>query len=68
MLVESELKKLQTFDSSLFIGQSYFNKDGAQIHLIFQPIRKTIITFSGLKDTISDWESKGLPNEKRVLM
>ena len=26
-LVENELKKPQTFDSSLFIGQSYFNND-----------------------------------------
>ena len=58
------LKKLQTFDSSLFIGQSYFNNDGAQLYLIFQSIYKTITTFSGLKDTISEWESKGLSNEK----
>ena len=35
LLVENEFKKLQTFDSSLFIGQSYFNYDGAQIYLIF---------------------------------
>ena len=26
--VENELKKLQTFDSSLFIGQNYFNNEG----------------------------------------
>ena len=31
VLVESELKKLQTFDSSLFIGQSYFNNDKDQV-------------------------------------
>ena len=35
VLVENEFKKLQTFDSSLFIGQSCFNNDGAQIYLIF---------------------------------
>ena len=29
VLVENELKKLKTFDSSLFIGQSYFSNDGA---------------------------------------
>ena len=51
------------FDSSLFIGQSYFNNE-AQLYLIFQPIYKTITTFSGLEDTISEWESKGLSNEK----
>ena len=48
LLVENEFKKLQTFDSSLFIGQSYFNNDGAQLYLIFQPIYKTISIFSGL--------------------
>ena len=34
-LVENEFKKLQTFDSRLFIGQSYFNNDEAQLSLIF---------------------------------
>ena len=36
--VENELKKLQTFDSSLFIGQSYFFNYGAQLSLIFQAL------------------------------
>ena len=31
-LVENELKKLQKFDSSLFIGQSYFSNEGAQLY------------------------------------
>ena len=44
-LVENELKKLQTFDSSLSIGQSYFNNDWAQLFLIFQPIYKSITIF-----------------------
>ena len=35
LLVANELKKLQTFDSSLFTGQSYFRNDGAQFFLIF---------------------------------
>ena len=48
MLVGNEFKKLQTIDLSLFVGQSYFNNDGAQFYLIFQPIYKTITTFSGL--------------------
>ena len=60
LLLENEFENLQTFDSSLLIGQSYFNNDGAQPYLIFQPIYKTIITFSGLQHTISEWESKGL--------
>ena len=42
------IRTLQTFDSSPFIGQGYFNNYGAQLYLIFQP----------------EWESKGLSNEK----
>ena len=38
LLVENDLKELQTFDSSLFIGRTYFNNDRAQLFLIFQPI------------------------------
>ena len=30
LLTENKSKKLQTFDLGLFIGQSYFNNDGAQ--------------------------------------
>ena len=33
VLVENELKS-----SNLFLGQSYFNIDGAQLYLILQPI------------------------------
>ena len=62
------LKKLQTFDSSLFIGKSYFNNDGAQLYLIFRPIYKTIATFFGPPDTISKWKSKGLSNKKFGLL
>ena len=58
------MKKLQTFDLSLFIGQSYFNNDGAQLCLIFQPIYKTTAIFSGLPDAVSEWASKELSNEK----
>ena len=54
LLTENELKKLQTCDRSIFIGQNYFNNDGAQLYLIFQSIYKTIATFSGLKDTTSE--------------
>ena len=63
VLVENGFKKLQTIESSLFIGQNYFNNDGAQLDLIFQPIYKTITIFSGLPNIISEWESKGLLNE-----
>ena len=32
--------------------------------IIFQPIKKTLTTFSSLKDTIAEQESKGLSSEK----
>ena len=44
-----------------FYWPSYFNNDGLQNYLKFQPTYKTITTFSGI---ISEWESKGLSNEK----
>ena len=61
---QNKIVKLQIYDSSLFIGQSYFNNDTAQLYWIFKPVYKTIKTFSGLKETISEWKSKGLSNEK----
>ena len=57
---------MKIFDSSSFTGQSYFNNDGRQFYLIFQPIYKTITTLSGLPDTISGCESKRLSNEKSL--
>ena len=38
--MQDKIVKLQIYDSSLFIGQSYFINDGSQIVLIFQPIVK----------------------------
>ena len=40
LLVENELKKLKTFDSSYFIGKSHFEEDGTQNYLVFQPINR----------------------------
>ena len=34
-LVENELKKLKTFDSSYCIGKSRFEEDGTQNYLVF---------------------------------
>ena len=64
VLVKHELKKLKTFDSGIFIVQSYFNNDEAQLYLIFQPIYRTTTTFSGIQNIISGWKSKGLSNKK----
>ena len=38
LLVENELNKLKTFDSSYFIGKSHFEEDGTQNYLVFQPM------------------------------
>ena len=40
LLVENELKKLKTVYLSYFIGKNYFEDDGAQNYLVFQPMFK----------------------------
>ena len=40
LLVQNELNKLKTFDSSYFIGKSHYEEDGAQTYLVFQSINK----------------------------
>ena len=64
VLLENEFKNLKTFHSSLFICQSYFVNNGSHQLLIFQPIQKILTTFPGLDNTIAQWGSKGLSNEK----
>ena len=54
-LLKVNWKKIQKFDSSLFIGQSYFSNDESQNFWIFQPIYKTFTTLSGLPNIIDDW-------------
>ena len=62
VLVKNELNKLKTFDSDYFIGKSYFEEEGTQNCLAFQPLNKyfKIITNT---DYISSWKSKGLSAE-----
>ena len=59
MIVENELNKLKTFDSSYFIGKSHFGEDGTQNYLVFQPMYRY---FKMITNTnyISSWKSKGL--------
>ena len=42
---QDKIVKLQTYDLSLFIGQSYFNNDGTQLYLIFQPISTKLLQY-----------------------
>ena len=45
---QDKIAKLQTHDSSLFIGQIYFNNDETQFYLTFQPIYKLLQNFLGI--------------------
>ena len=53
LLVENELKKLQTFDSSYFKGKNSFDDDGPQNYLVFQPMYIYFKTAGGDNDKIS---------------
>ena len=35
-MIESEFKKLETFDSTYFLGRSHFEDGGTQYYLVFQ--------------------------------
>ena len=62
LLVENELNKLKTFDSSYFIGKSHFDEGGTQNYLVFQPLNRY---FKLITNTLSilSWQSKGLSTE-----
>ena len=64
LLVENEFNKLKIFDSSYFIGESYFEEDGVQNYLVFQRIiryfKMNTITNT---DYFSLSKSKGLSTE-----
>ena len=59
LLVENELKKLKTFDSSYFRGKSHFEEYGTYNYLLFQPIHRYFKVIANTK-YISEWKSKGL--------
>ena len=65
--IQNELKELKTFDLGYFIGKSYFEEDGAQNYLVFQPIRRYFKIIANSK-YISSWISKGLYDETITLM
>ena len=59
LLVENELSKLKTFDSSYFIGKSHFEEDGTQNYLVFQPINKYFKLNTNALYILS-WQPRGL--------
>ena len=66
LLVENELKKLKTFDSSYFIGKSHFEEDGTQNYLVFQSMYTYFKRIAGVgnRNYIYYWKCKGLSDER----
>ena len=62
MLVENELNKIFKVDTVYFKGKNYFEDDGTQNYLVFQPMCKYFKTINSVEN-ISEWKSKGLSNE-----
>ena len=60
--IENEFKKLKMLDLSYFIDKNYFEEDGAQNYLVFQPIHRYFKIIANTK-YISSWKSKGLSDE-----
>ena len=57
LLVQNELIKLKSFDSSYFIGKSHFEDNGTQNYLVFQPLIRYFKS-NGSTGRISSWKSK----------
>ena len=64
LLVENELKQLEKLDAAYFRGKNYFEEDGTQNYLVFQPVYKY---FEKTEDKVSLWKSKGLSDEKIIV-
>ena len=62
LLVENVLRKLSKFDAGYFRGKNYFEEDGTQNYLVFQPVYKHFKTINSTGN-ISGWKSKELSNE-----
>ena len=63
--VENKVNKLETFDFSYFRGKNYFDEDGTQNYLIFQPIYRyfKLNSVVNATDRVLPWQFKGLSNE-----
>ena len=66
LLVENELIKRKTFDSSYFKGKCHFKEDGTQNYLVFQPMYRCFKRIAGVGsgNYIYFWKSKGLSDER----
>ena len=58
--LENLLKRLgKKLDLGYFIGKNYFEEDGTQNYLVFQPINRYFKVIANT-DYVSSWKSKGL--------
>ena len=64
MLDENEFKKLHKFNVAYFRGKNYFEDDGTENYLVFQPIYKYLKTTGALNNDFSSWKPKGLSDEE----
>ena len=62
VLVENELKKLKTFDSSYFPGKNHFEENVVQNYLVFQLLNKYSKVIAST-NYVSSWQFKGLSDE-----
>ena len=61
--LQDKIEMLQTYDLSLYIGQSYILSEGAKLYLIFEPLYYILKKLGNTEKAIS-WRSKGLSFEK----
>ena len=68
LLVETELKILNTFEAAYYRGKNYFEEDDTQNYLVFQGVYKCFKDVHASKTIIkfhaNSWISKGLSSEK----
>ena len=69
LLVENELKKLETFDSIYFIGKSHFEEDCGKHYSVFHPIHRCfkIIADVGNDSTFITGNLKDCLKKKLIL-
>ena len=63
LVVENELKKLETFDSVYFCGKIHFEDDGTQNYLVLQATYRYFKRVSKTNNHILSWKSKELSDE-----
>ena len=78
-MVKNEIKKLedevetydsnQTYESTLFVGQSYFFNDRTQLYLIFQTLFYTLKRLNDTEKTVSwFYICKGFSTKNLILL